>query len=661
MTRPRCPADRDDPAAACYTAEPAESSIVNRICAALSADDGIACPPCYAGFESSRQTTTADMRPFTTLIALAFCALPLIGLAAGAEPRHGIAMHGEPALPADFGHLPYANPDAPKGGTVSYAVQGTFDSLNPLIIQGSGARGILDLVYGNNVFDTLMMRSYDEPFTLYPLLAESIDTDDDRSYAEFTLDARARFSDGRPVTPEDVIFTFELLRDKGFPRYKTTVSKLASMEKVGERGVRFTFDRPDRELPLILGLMPVLPKHAIDAENFDKSTLQPMIGSGPYRIDTVRPGELLVLQRNPDYWARDIPSKRGFDNFDEIRLNYFRDENAMFEAFKKGLVDVFLEGSSTRWTSQYDFPAVAAGDVAKDIFDSGLPSGMYGFVMNTRRPAFQDRAARRALAGLFDFEWANQNLFSGVYRRTRSFWDGSELGSHGVPANAAEKALLSPFPDAVAPEIMAGTWAPPVSDGTGRDRGFLRRGFDAFKEAGYVMRDRKLVGPDGQPFAFEIMLKSNGGQELALAWQRTMANLGIEAAIRSVDAAQYQQRLLTRDYDVILMSYSASLSPGVEQVGRWGSASKDAPGSWNFAGVADPAVDALIEALLQARARSDFIDAVRALDRALLTGAYVVPLYHQGEQWVGRWTRIEHTGKVPLYGYQLPTWWRVPN
>ena len=605
--------------------------------------------------------TTADMRPFTPLLALALCALPFAAAPAGAEPRHAIAMHGEPALPADFAHLPYANPDAPKGGTINHAVQGTFDSLNPLIIQGSGARGILDLLYGNNVFETLMMRSYDEPFTLYPLLAETIDTDEARTYAEFTLDARARFSDGQPVTPEDVIFTFELLRDKGFPRYATTVNKLASMEKVGERGVRFTFETPDRELPLILGLMPVLPKHAIDAATFDKSTLAPMTGSGPYRIATVRPGELLELERNPDYWGKDIPSKRGFDNFDTIRLTYFRDENAMFEAFKKGLIDVFPEGSSTRWTSDYDFPAVASGAVAKDVFDSGLPSGMYGFVMNTRRPVFEDRAARRALAGLFDFEWANQNLFSGVYTRTKSYWDGSELGSHGVPASAAEEALLAPFPDAVDPAILTGEWAPPVSDGTGRDRGFLRQAFEALKAAGYDMKDRRMVSPDGQPFAFEIMLKANGGQELALAWQRTLASLGIEASIRSVDAAQYQQRLLTRDYDVILASYSASLSPGVEQVGRWGSASKDAQGSWNFAGVAEPAVDALIEALLQARERGDFIEAVRALDRTLLSGAYVVPLYHQGEQWVGRWTRIAHGGKVPLYGYQLPTWWRVAD
>ncbi len=570
-------------------------------------------------------------------------------------------MHGEPALPPDFEHFTYADPEAPKGGTIDYAVQGTFDSLNPFIIQGSGARGILDLTFGYNVYDSLMLRSYDEPFTMYPLLAKSVETDEDRTFVEFTLDERARFSDGEPVTPEDVMFTFELLRDKGFPRYATTVNKIAKMEKVGDNGVRFTFAQGDRELPLILALMPVLPKHATNADNFDKSTLKPMIGSGPYTVDEVRPGELVTLKRNPDYWARDIPSKRGFDNYDEIRLNYFRDENAMFEAFKKGLIDVHIENNSGRWAAEYDFPAVTSGKVVKETFDSGLPSGMYGFVMNTRRPVFQDAGTRKALTGLFDFEWANQNLFSGVYTRTKSYYDGSELSSYGHPASEAERALLAPFPDAVAPQIMAGEWKPPVSDGTGRDRTLLKQGFEALKKAGYEMKDRKMIGPDGKQLSFEIMLKSKGGEELALAWQRTLASLGVQATLRSVDAAQYQQRLLTHDYDVILMTYPSSLSPGVEQVGRWGSASKDAQGSWNYAGVADPAVDAMIDAMLQARERGDFVDAVRALDRTLLTGAYVVPLYHRDEQWVARWSRIAHPDAVPLYGYQMQTWWQRPE
>lgn len=584
--------------------------------------------------------------------------LPAWIAAAAAQPSHAIAMHGDPALPADFEHFPYVNPDAPKGGRIDYGLQGSFDSLNPFIVQGVGASGILDLRHGYNVFDSLMQRSYDEPFTLYPLLAKTVETDEERTFVEFTLDERARFSDGKPVKPEDVIFTLELLRDKGWPRYGTTVKKIAKMEKVGRLGVRLTFAEGDRELPLILGLMPILPKHATDAENFAKSTLKPLIGSGPYRVDSVRPGELVVLKRNPDYWAKDLPSKIGYDNYDEIRINYFRDANSLFEAFKKGLIDVLVETNSGRWTGEYDFPAVLSGDVVKDTFESGLPSGMYGFVMNTRRPLFQDRQVRAALAGLFDFEWANRNLFNNAYERTKSFYDGSELSSFGRPASEAERALLAPFSGAVEPELMVGTWKPPVSDGSGRDRAFLKAGFDALRAAGYKMQDGRLLGPDGEPLAFEIMLNSRGGEELAIAWQRTLARIGIEATVRSVDSAQYQQRLTTFDYDVILHNYTSSLSPGVEQIGRWGSASRDANGSMNYAGAANPAVDAMIDAMLNARERREFVDAVRAYDRVLLSGAYVVPLYHQPEQWVARWKHIKHPEKTPIYGFQLPTWWR---
>ena len=338
------------------------------------------------------------------------------------------------------------NPAAPKGGAINYAWPGTFDSVNPFIVQGSGARGILDLVFGYNVFDSLMQRSSDEPFTLYPLIARSVETDEARSFVEFTLDERARFSDGRPVTPEDVIFTLELLRDKGLPRYGVTAKKVASMEKVGDRGVRFTFKQPDRELPLILGLLPVLPRHAIDPDTFDRSTLTPMIGSGPYRLTEVRPGESVTLRRNPDYWAKDLPSKRGFDNYDTIRLTYFRDENAMFEAFKKGLVDVFIEENSGRWTKDYDFPAVGRGEVIKEAFKTRTPPGMFGFVMNTRRRPFDDPALRAALTGLFDFEWANRNLLSAAYERTRSFFDNSELSTRDRPASDGERRCSPPSP-----------------------------------------------------------------------------------------------------------------------------------------------------------------------------------------------------------------------
>ena len=593
-------------------------------------------------------------------VILLMLGLMMAAPAAG-EPSYGIAMHGDPALPADFTHFPYANPDAPKGGSVTFGMQGTFNSLNPFIVQGLGASGLLDLKLGYNVFESLMERSWDEPFTLYPLIAKSVETDDERSFVEFRIDERARFSDGERVKPEDVIFTFELLRDKGWPRYATTVKKIAKMELVGDDGVRFTFGEPDRELPMILGLMPVLPKHAVDAATFDKSSLTPMIGSGPYVIDRVRPGELLTLKRNPDYWARELPSKRGFHNFDEIRISYFRDANALFEAFKKGLVDVQLETDSGRWTNGYDIPAVASGQIVKEEIANGLPSGMYGFVLNTRRPLFKDRKLRQALTGLFDFEWANANLFDSAFVRTKSFYDKSELSSQERPASDGEKALLAPFPDAVTPEIMAGTWAPPITDGTGRDRAFLKLAYDQLTAAGYERKGTVLHSPSGAPVVFDVMLRDGGGQEIVLAWQRTLARLGIGLTLSSVDTAQYQQRLTERDFDTILFSYSSSLSPGVEQVGRWGSAARDAPGSWNHAGVADPAVDAMIDAMLNARSREDFVDAVRAYDRVLLSGFWVVPLYHQAEQWVARWKRIARPETTPVYGYQIASWWREPE
>ena len=597
------------------------------------------------------------MRRAALALGLAF--FVAAGWEASAQPSHAIAMHGEPALGADFANLPYANPDAPKGGAINYAWPGTFDSVNPFVVQGTAARGPTDLIFGDLVYDRLMMRSADEPFSFYPLLAKTIDTDDDRSFVEFTLDERARFSDGQPVTPEDVIFTFEILRDKGYPRFKTSVEKIAKMERVGTHGVRLTFKQPDRELPLILANFPILPKHATDPETFERSTLKPMIGSGPYRLATVKPGESLTFERNPDYWARDIPSKRGFDNYDKVTLTYFRDENAMFEAFKKGLVDIILEENSGRWTNQYDFPAVTRGDILKETFERHVPPGMLGIVMNTRRPVFKDRAFRAAISDLFDFEWINRNLLSSTYVRTRSFFDNSELSSADRPASDAEKAILAPYPDAVTPDILAHGWQPPASDGSGRDRGFLRVGFDRLRAAGYTVKEGHLHDPDGKPVSFEIMLKGGENQQLAVAWQQTLAKIGIDLVIRSVDASQFVQRQNKYDFDTMIYNYTASLSPGVEQVGRWGSANRDRDGTLNFAGVAEPAIDALIDKMLNARERSEFVETVRAYDRVLMSGAYVVPLYYRSEQWVAHWKRIKGPEKTPITGVALPTWWHA--
>lgn len=604
----------------------------------------------------------ADARRFgpgAAVVAL-FVWLGAVGLAA-AQPAHGIAMHGEPKLPADFGHFPYANPDAPKGGRLNYAWFGTFNSVNPFIVQGTAARGPTDLIFGDLVFDRLMMQSADEPFTMYPLLARTIETDDRRSFVEFTLDERARFSDGKPVTADDLIFSFEILRDKGYPRYKVSADKIAKVEKVGERGVRFTFKQPDRELPLILARLHVLPKHLIDPATFDKTTLRPMVGSGPYTMAAIRPGESITFRRNPDYWAKDIPSKRGFDNYDEIRLTYYSDENAMFEAFRKGLVDVYLEENAGRWKGQYNFPAVTRGDVVKDEFKDQRPSGMYGIVMNTRRPIFADPRLRAGLMQLFDFEWVNRNLLSGAYTRIKSFFDNSELSSYGRPASDGERALLAPFPDAVLPDIMERGWTPPTSNGSGRDRDFLRVGYETLRNAGYKLEDGRMVGPDGRPVTFEIMLRGKEGEQVAIAWKATLAKIGIAAVLRSVDTTQYVSRQNARDYDAMIFNYTSSLSPGVEQVSRWGSGSRDVNGTFNFAGVASPAADAMIDAMLGARTREDFVTAVRAYDRVLLSGAYVVPLYFRPQQWVARWKRIERPQVTPLTGPQLPTWWHAGN
>lgn len=577
---------------------------------------------------------------------------------ARAEPAHAIAMHGSPALPPDYTHFPYVNPDAPKGGRVDYAVKGSFDSLNPFIVQGDASRGLFDSTFGYNVYEALLARSRDEAFTLYPLIAETVETDEERTFVEFTLDAAAKFSDGEPIAVDDVIFSMELHLEKSRPLYRRWVRTVERMEKVGERGIRFVFnDMADRETPLLLGLLPILPKHAVDVDRFDKSTLTPIVGSGPYTIDTVKPGELVILKRNPDYWAKDHPSKRGFDNYDEIRVNYFRDENAMFEAFKKGLVSSWIEGDPGRWAEGFDFPAATDGRIIRKTFESRLPSGMLGFVFNTRQKKFSDPALRRALSSLFDFDWANKNLFFSAYKRTKSYFDGSELSSHGNPADEAEKTLLVYYGDVVLPEIMDGTWKPPSSDGSGRDRKFLKNGFDQLRAAGYKLKDGKLIAPDGQQLAFEILLNGKSGEAVASSYLRTLEKIGVAVTIRVVEAAQYQQRLQTYDYDMIMQFYYSSLSPGAEQIGRWGSASANAEGTYNFAGVANEAVDAMIDALLNARDRTDFVSAVRAYDRVLLSGAYVVPLYHRGETWVAHWSNIAHPEKTPVYGPQYQTWW----
>ncbi|MDQ0558253.1 peptide/nickel transport system substrate-binding protein [Rhizobium mesoamericanum] len=585
----------------------------------------------------------------------------LVGSAALAQPVHGIAMHGEPALPADFKHLPYVNPDVKKGGKISYGVVGTFDSLNPFILKSmrTTARGMWDPEYGNLVFETLMLRSRDEPFTLYGLLAESVEWDDDRTFIQFNLNPAAKWSDGQPVTPEDVIFTLNLLKEKGRVPFSTRLNAVEKMEKVGDHGVRFTFnDKADREFPLILaGSTPILPKHATDPETFDRSSLTPPIGSGPYKIKSLKPGESITFERDPNYWGKDIPAKVGLDNYDQISVQYFLQDTTLFEAFKKGDIDIYPDGSPGHWASAYSFPAATSGNVVKDTFEPKLPSGMFGFVFNTRRAVFANVKLREGLSLIFDFEWANKNLYSNAYIRTQSFWQNSDLSSFGVPADERELKLLGPIKDRIDPAILDGTYKLPVTDGSGRDRNVLKQAAALLKEAGYTIKNGKMSDASGRPLTFEIMTQNADQEKLAVSYQRSLQLLGIGATIRTVDDSQYQSRTNSFDYDVIVKSYTSSLSPGIEQLGRWSSGAKDREGTDNFAGVADPDVDTLIQHILMARSAEDFTAAVRSHDRMLLSGHYVLPLYHVDQQWVARSKRIGHPDTVPLYGYQLPTWW----
>ena len=595
-----------------------------------------------------------------TLLAAALAA------PARAETSHGLAMQGEPALPADFTHLPYVNPDAPKGGALTYGVQGTFDSFNPFILKSmrTSARGMWDPIYDNLTIESLMKRSRDEPFTLYGLLVEKIDVPEDRSSIEFFLRPEAAFSDGEPVKASDIVFTFNLLGEKGRPPFSSRMKLVEKMEVTGPRSVKLTFnDRATRETPLLFGLMPIYPEHATDPETFERSSLKPPLGSGPYTIGEVRAGEKVVYERNPDYWGRNIPLNRGHFNFDTVTVEYYRNDNAQFEAFKKGLYDIYRETSPAKWARDYDFPAVRRGEIELEVYEPAVPSGMLGLAFNTRRPVFADREVRRALAMLFDFEWANANLFAGAYERTTSYWQGSGLSSLDRPASARERALLSSYPDAVAPDVMKGTYRAPRSDGSGRDRRLLREALGILRERGYALEGGSLIGPDGKPVRFELLIAGDAGlsgqeiERLALGYARNAERIGIQVDIRAVDDSQYQARKTNYEYDMIVARYTSSLAPGAEQTFRWGSASRDQPGTFNFAGAADPALDALMDAMAAARTKEDFVAAVRAFDRVLISGHYVVPLYHSPKVFIAHQSRLAHPERTALYGPWFATWW----
>ena len=566
-------------------------------------------------------------------------------------------MHGKPALPADFSHMPYANPDAPKGGRLVQSVLGAFDSLNPLIVKGLAVQQVRGFV-----IESLMARGNDEPFTLYGLLADSIDTDDARTYVIFHLNPLARFSDGHPVRADDVLFSWQLLRDKGRPNHRQYYSKVVKAEALDDSTVRFDFGGiRDRELPLILGLMPILPKHAVNPATFEDTSLAPPLGSGPYRVTAVKPGTSVTLTRNPDYWGRDLPVNRGLWNFDEIRLDFYREANGQFEAFKRGLYDFRVETEPLRWHDGYNFPAARNGQLVREAIKTGLPKPSEFLVFNMRRPIFADIRVRQALTLLFDFEWINRNYFFGLYSRAGGFFAGSELSAYARPADDRERSLLKPFASAVRPDVLDGTYRLPVTDGSGRDRKALRAALTLLSQAGYaldgtVLRNRATKAP----LAFEILVTTRDQERIALTYARDLKRAGIDVSVRSVDAVQFDQRRLNFDFDMIQNRWDQSLSPGNEQYYYWGSESAGIPGTRNYMGAKNPAVDAMIAAMLEAPNRPDFVDAVRALDRVLMSGFYAIPVYNAQEQWIARWNRIERPAATALTGYLPETWWQKP-
>ncbi|PWR21802.1 extracellular solute-binding protein [Zavarzinia compransoris] len=583
-------------------------------------------------------------------------AIPVFGARAQGAPVHGLAMHGDLKYPAGFPRFDYVDAAAPKGGELRQGVFGTFDSLNPFIYIGDPAAG------AGAIYDTLTLHADDEPFSEYGLLAASILVGPDHGFVDYVLRPEARFHDGAPVTPEDAIFSMEILREKGHPFYGAYYANIAKAEKTGERALRFTFDKTgNRELPLITGQLPVLPRHYWQTRDFGRPSLDVPLGSGAYRIGAVDPGRSLTLERVPDYWAADLNICRGRNNFDRLRFEYFRDETTLFEAFKGGAVDVRHERVARIWATGYDFPAVRDGRVVKLELPDHTPAGMQGFVLNTRRAKFQDRRVRQALGLAFDFEWSNKALFFGAYSRADSYFSNSEMAATGLP-EGAELALLEPFRAALPPEVFTTVYRPPVSDASGQDRALLRQARDLLAAAGYKVVDRKLVGPDGLQLTVDFLMDDVTFNRIIEPFIKNLQLLGIAATLRNVDAAQYTTLLADFDFDAVVATYPQSLSPGNEQREFFGSAAADAKGSRNLIGIKDKVVDALIDKVIFAESRDALVTACRALDRVLSWQFYVVPQWYSGVTRMAVWDRFGRPATLPKYASGFSdTWWFDPE
>ncbi|GFE66917.1 extracellular solute-binding protein [Litoreibacter roseus] len=575
-----------------------------------------------------------------------------------AEPRHGIAMYGEPALPPDFVSLPYANPNAPTGGTFIAGEVGSFDSLNPHILKGRVPWQLQYLAY-----ESLMGRSYDEPFTLYGLLAESIETDPDHQWVEFVLREEARFSDGTPVSIEDVIWSYETLGTIGHPRYLGSWKKVSAAEQTGPRSVRFTFTEPDRELALIMGLRPILKKAQWDGKDFAQSGLSDIpISTAPYVITDFDPGRFVLLERDEDYWGNDLAFRNGTHVIDRIRMEFFTDETAWFEAFKAGELSTIRETNLGRWNTRYDFPRVRQGEVIKSLIPHGRPSGMTGFVMNTRNPLFEDWRVREAMIQAFNFEFVNNTLNGGELPRITSYFSNSILGMEEGEATGQTRELLEPFVDDLPPGVLEG-YSLPVSDGSARNRRNIRSATALLEEAGWVVQDGVLTGTDGAPFAFEILLSAGSAENQAIAniYKEGLERLGIFTTISVVDAAQYKERTDAFSFDMTYFTRGLSLSPGNEQLVYWGSEAADIQGSRNLMGVKSPAAEAMIATMVNADNLETYRSAVRALDRVLTAGRYVIPFWFSDKSRLAHDAALRFPDTIPVYGdflgFQPEVWW----
>jgi microcin C transport system substrate-binding protein len=571
---------------------------------------------------------------------------------AGAKPTHGLSAFGDLKYSADFAQFDYVNPAAPKGGALSMIGATTYSSLNGFILKGDPAQGL------GYLFDSLMVPAQDEPDAVYALVAKTADVADDGLSVTFELRQNARFADGTPLTAQDVVFSFDILKEKGHPNLALQLRDVIKAQAVNEYRVTYTFKGTQlRDLAIIVAKLPIFSKAYYATREFDETTLEPPLGSGPYKVKSLKVGRTIAYQRREDYWARDLPANKGRYNFDELVYEYFRDRTAEFEAFKAGVYDLREEFTSRVWATQYNFEAIKQGRVIKTVLPNDEPSGAQGFFLNMRRDKFSDKRVRKALDYAFDFKWTNKKLFYGAYKRTNSFFENSVMKATGVP-QGAELALLEPFRSQLPPEVFSTPYMSPVSNGSGQDRKLLRTAIKLLKQAGWTIKDGVRTNQKGEKFTIEFLTFSPSFERIIAPIIKNLKLLGIRASIRRVDPAQYQERLKSFDFDITTRRYTLRITPGVELRSYWGSAYADIKGSLNLSGIKDPVVDALIEKVTTAKSREQLNVAARALDRVLRAGNYWIPQWYKASHTLAYWNRFSYPTIKPKYARGIiETWW----